>query len=103
MLAAAAGTAWRFLSVGGPPGTVAAVYVEGELCKTVDLSSVAVPYEFTVETDLGYNIVRVSPGAVEVVEADCPGQDCVHQGAIEDGLIPIVCLPHHVVIQIEEP
>ncbi len=86
----------------GPAGTRAVVYVDGEIYRTADLAAVAAPYEFTVETEYGRNTVRVSPGAIEVAEADCPNQDCVKQGAISDGAIPIVCLPHHLVIQIED-
>lgn len=84
-------------------GQTAFVYVDGELYETVDLSAVAVPYEFTVETEYGYNIVRVSQGAIQVREANCSEQVCVNQGTITDGLIPITCLPHHMVIRIEEP
>lgn len=92
-----------FLYPAGGMGQTAAIYVDGELYDTVDLSAVAVPYEFTVETEYGYNTVRVSPGAIEVAEADCSEQVCVNQGTITDGLIPITCLPHHMVIRIEEP
>ena len=84
-------------------GKTAAIYVDGELYDTVDLSAVAVPYEFTVKTEYGYNRVRVGPGAVEVTEADCSEQICVNQGTITDSLLPITCLPHHMVIRIEEP
>lgn len=87
----------------GGSGTMANIYVDGELVEAVDLSAVAVPYEFTVETEYGYNTVRVSSGAIEVAEADCDEQVCVNQGTITDGFIPITCLPHHMVIQIEEP
>lgn len=92
-----------FLHPPGGVGQTAVIYVDGEVYDTVDLSAVAVPYEFTVETEYGYNTVRVSPGAIEVAEADCSEQVCVNQGTITDGLIPITCLPHHVVIRIEEP
>lgn len=87
---------------GGAGGTVAGIYVDGELWESVDLAAVAVPYEITVETELGYNTILVSHGAIEVAHADCSEQVCVNQGAISDSLIPIVCLPHHLVIQIEE-
>ena len=88
-----------------PPsaGTLADIYVEGTLYRTVDLSAVAVPYTFTVETEYGYNTIEVSPGAIRVLEADCDEQICVNQGTITDSLIPITCLPHRLVIQIREP
>lgn len=87
---------------GGTGGTVAGIYVDGELWDAVDLAAVVMPYEITVETELGYNTIRVSHGEIAVVHSDCSEQVCVNQGAISDGMIPIVCLPHHLVIQIEE-
>lgn len=87
----------------GESGQTAIIYVDGEIFAKVDLAAVAVPYEMTVETEYGYNTLRVGPGAIEVAEADCSEQVCVHQGAITDSLIPITCLPHHMVIRIEEP
>lgn len=99
ILALAAG-GWYALAGGG--GTVAAVYVEGELVARYDLSAIALPREERIETARGYNILRLSHGAVEVIEADCDGQDCVRQGAIRDSLLPIICLPHRLVVEIEE-
>lgn len=99
----AAASGGLYLLRGGAAGTVAGIYVDGELWKSVDLAAVAVPYELTVETEYGYNTILVSPGAIEVAHADCSEQVCVNQGTISDSLIPIVCLPHHLVIQIEEP
>lgn len=83
-------------------GGRAVISVDGETYRTVDLAGVTEPYEFTVQTRWGWNTVRVEPGAIRVVDADCPGHDCIQQGAISDGVIPIVCLPHRLVIQIEE-
>lgn len=99
-VAAASAGVYLLLPAGG---TAAKVYVDGELYKTIDLSAVAAPYEETVETDYGVNVLRISHGAIEVVRADCDEQVCVSQGAITDSLVPIVCLPHHLVIEIEEP
>lgn len=86
----------------GAEGTTASVYVDGELYETFDLSAAVIPYEVTIETETGYNTLRISHGAIEVAEADCPGQDCVRQGQIRDSLLPIVCLPHKLVIMIDE-
>ncbi len=102
LAAAAAVSAGVYLLRDGGDGAFACIYVDGELYDAVDLSAAAVPYEMTVETEYGCNVLRVSRGAVEVVRADCDEQVCVNQGSITDGLVPIVCLPHHLVIQIEE-
>lgn len=87
---------------GGTGATVATVYVDGEVYDTFDLSAAVIPYEVTVETEYGYNILRISHGAIEVAAADCSEQLCVNQGTVTDGLIPIVCLPHHLVIEIDD-
>ena len=99
LLAAASAGIYLLLPKGG---TVARVDVSGEEYDAIDLSAVATPYEMTVETEYGYNILRVSHGAIEVIRADCDEQVCVNQGEITDSLVPIVCLPHRMVIQIEE-
>ena len=83
-------------------GSAASVYVDGALYGTYDLGAVVIPYEVRIETERGFNTLRVSHGAIEVAEADCAGQDCVRQGEIRDGRIPIVCLPHRIVIEIED-
>ena len=98
-LLAVAGGAAALLRGGG---TVAVVTVDGRSVDRVDLAAVAAAYERTYETPWGWNTVRFSPGRVAVVDADCPGHDCVKQGDIADGAIPIVCLPHRLVIEIEE-
>ncbi len=98
----AAASAGAYIA-GGGEGTVAALYIDGELYETIDLSAVVLPYEKTIETEYGWNTVRVSHGAIEVSAADCREQVCVNQGTITDSLVPIVCLPHRLVIQIEEP
>ncbi len=90
-----------YILFGGGEAAVANVYIDGELYDSYDLSAVVFPYEVRIETEYGHNVVRVSRGAVEVAEADCSEQVCVNQGTITDELIPIVCLPHHLVIQIE--
>lgn len=86
----------------GAPGQTATLWVDGVLYQTVDLSAVAVPYEFDVATERGTNTVRVTPGGIAVVWSDCPEQLCVQQGEINSSAIPITCLPHRLVIQIEE-
>lgn len=91
-----------YLLRGGTGAAVASVYVDGELRDTFDLSAAVIPYEVKVETEYGYNILRISRGAIEVAEADCSEQLCVKQGTVTDSLIPIVCLPHHLVIQIDD-
>ena len=67
----------------------------------LDLSAVTDPYTFTVEGPGGFtNTILVEPGRIRVSQANCPDQVCVEMGAISDGTVPIVCLPHKLVIEI---
>ena len=85
----------------GAHSRVAEVYQDGELIKTIDLNTVTAPYEFTVNGEGGaYNVIRVEPGKIAITEASCPDKVCVHTGYISDSLMPITCLPNHVIIRI---
>ena len=54
----------------------------------------------TVTTDLGTNAIEVKDGRVRAEEANCPNQDCVHQGWIGKPGQQIVCLPHKLTVDI---
>ena len=54
----------------------------------------------TVTTELGANVIEVKDGRVRAKEADCPNQDCVHQGWISKPGQQIVCLPHKLTVDI---
>ena len=49
----------------------------------------------------GFNTIRVEPGRVCVIAADCQDATCVHMGWLSGGTVPIVCLPHRLVIRLE--
>lgn len=54
----------------------------------------------TVTTDLGTNLIEIKDGRVRVEEANCPNQDCVHQGWVDAAGEQIVCLPHKLTVDI---
>ena len=83
------------------PGTVANLYRDGVPVRSVDLSLVTEPYEFTLTDGRGSNVIRVEPGRIAVIGADCPDRVCVKTGWRSDSASPIVCLPHRLVIRIE--
>lgn len=86
-----------------PTGSTAAIYLDGKLVDRIDLSTVTEAYTLTYTGKSGItDVVEVAPGKIRVKEADCPDQVCVHQGWIETGVVPIVCLPNALVIQIED-
>lgn len=82
-------------------GSIATIWQDGELLYTIDLSEVEESYTLRLECETGYNIITVSPGAIAVTEADCPDHTCVRQGEIKRPGIPIICMPHRLVIEIE--
>ena len=80
---------------------IASISVGGKVVKTIDLDKVTDSYTFKLKgKNGGYNVIKVDKGSIAIVEADCPDQVCVHQGKITDGIKPIVCLPHELVIKI---
>lgn len=84
------------------PGTVANIYRDGVPVRSVDLSLVTEPWEFTLSDERGANVIRVEPGRIAVIDADCPDRICVEAGWLSDSVSPIVCLPHRLVIRIEK-
>lgn len=103
---AASVAAVLFRGRGQPAAPVARITRDGELLEEIALDKVAAAYSFVLEDELGSNTVRVEPGRIRISAADCPDQICVEQGYISDGTVPIVCLPHRLMIEIvggEEP
>ena len=90
-----------YLNLGKGEGTVAVVSVDGEVLERIDLSKVRTPYDIPVTTPSGHNTVHVEPGAISVTEADCPDHVCIYQGRLTGSGIPIICMPHRLVIEIE--
>lgn len=79
---------------------VARITRDGELIREIPLDEVEESYSFVVEDELGSNTILVEHGRIRVSEADCPDQVCVNQGFISDGTVPVVCLPHKLMIEI---
>ena len=55
---------------------------------------------YEIETSFGKNVVVIGGGRVYVSDADCPHQDCVRQGAIDEVGEQIICLPHRMIVEI---
>lgn len=101
LLAASAG----FLLYGrykAPKALSAHIYLRGELLTSIDLDAVTEAYSFTVETpEGGSNTIGIRPGAIAVLDADCPDKLCVLSGYTDSTLLPVICLPHGLVIRLE--
>lgn len=78
--------------------------IQGDVVvQEIDLARVAKAYSFTIDAPGGgSNTVTVEPGRICVSEADCPDQVCVMQGWLSDQAMPIVCLPHQLIILLKD-
>lgn len=100
VLAVAGSAGFLLLRPGRTEAPVARITRDGVLLEEIALDQVAQPYSFTLEDERGSNVVQVEPGRIRVSRADCPDQICVERGFISDGTVPIVCLPHRLMIEI---
>lgn len=103
LLSAVSCAAFLLYDARRPSGELLArIYLRGELLTTIDLNAVTEPRLLTVELpEGGSNTIRVVPGGIAVVEADCPDRLCVQAGCTSSPLRPVICLPHGLLIQIE--
>ena len=77
-------------------GATVQIYQDGQLVQEVSLqenTTLTIPGEYT-------NVVQIQDGKVGIMDADCPGNDCVHTGWISTPGSSIVCLPNRVEIRI---
>lgn len=93
-------SATSLLYYGQRSGTVANIYLDNNCIRSVNLST-AENETFTVESDWGFNTIRVENGRIHIIDADCPDQICITSGWLSETAIPIVCLPHKLVIRLE--
>lgn len=73
------------------------IYVDNKLYKTYSIDA---NEEIKIETDKGYNIVKIHDHGVEITEASCPDKVCINSGFITKPSESIVCLPNKVNIKI---
>ena len=100
--AVAASAAWLLLRREDAPSPTARITRDGVLLEEIDLDKVEEPSSLVLEDGSGTNTVQVEKGRIRILEADCPDQVCVNQGWISSGAVPIICLPHRLIIEIVE-
>ncbi|MDE6776000.1 MAG: NusG domain II-containing protein [Ruminococcus sp.] len=82
-----------------PSGNLVEVVRDNEVLYTFNLETAgnqAVRIEYL---DGGYNIIEIADNSIRISDADCPDQTCVRTGTLKYSGMPIVCLPHHLVIR----
>ena len=80
---------------------VAKIYVQNEVVETIDLSK-KLDEDFYVNGIKGILRVHTHDGKIAVVESNCPHQDCVKMGYINNSGHPIICAYNAVTIAIED-
>lgn len=82
-----------------PKGNKVLVRVNGEHIQTYRQGE---EVTYTIKSEHGENILRISKGKVWLSDADCPDKICVNTGKIQYPGQSIICLPHKVVVEIKE-
>lgn len=80
-------------------GNIVHITLDGE---KIGSYSLAEEKEIPVESVYGYNIVCIKNGQVFMKEANCPDQYCVNTGKVDSINQTIVCLPHKLIVEVEE-
>lgn len=94
------GLVWAVLGIqsGQTPAAQVVVEVNGAFYQRQPLERAG---QIVVQQGEALNVVIVDHGQVSMHEANCPGEQCVQQGAISRVGSSIICLPHRVVVRIE--
>ena len=100
VLAVVASGAWIFFGKSSADNPRVVIEVDGEVYASYDMDEVKGIIPISTPNG-GENRLWVQEDLVFMDEANCPDQTCVKQGVIKDGTVPIVCLPHKVIVRIE--
>ncbi|MDE6657552.1 MAG: NusG domain II-containing protein [Oscillospiraceae bacterium] len=72
---------------------------DNQILQEIDLA-IAEDQEINIPTsDGGYNIIKIQNHEIFISQADCPDQTCVKSGILKAQGLPIVCLPHKLIIR----
>lgn len=67
---------------------------------TYDNYSLGTNDEIIISNEYGNNTIVINNNSVYIMNADCPDNLCVHQGAINKLGQSIICLPHKLIVEI---
>ena len=99
-LAVLGSAVWIALGPRGGEDLRVVIEVDGEVYYEAPLKDGAGIFPISTPNG-GENRVHIQEDLVFMDSANCPDQTCVKQGVIRDGTVPIVCLPHKVIVRIE--
>ena len=91
----------RYFTTRNQDNVYAYIYSDEKLIDTIDLTAVEKSYTFTVgDEENGFNTIKVMHNSIGIIDASCSDHVCVDTGFIDSSLLPIVCLPNKLVIEI---
>jgi hypothetical protein len=76
------------------------VYSQGELYKKLPLEKDSEKVSFTVDNELGKNVIEINKEYVKIIDADCHDLICVKAHEISKVGESLICLPHKLVVTI---
>lgn len=71
---------------------------DNEVLCIIDLNSES-DRTFRIEYNGGWNEITVENGEIRISDTDCPDRTCVKSGVLKYKNLPIICLPHRLVIK----
>ncbi len=98
-LIALAVVAQIFIARNQTEGDKVCIYRDNTLLYCLPLNqdtTITIPYG-----EDNFNTVEIKDGMVSVTDASCPDHICIHHGATNETADPIICLPNHLIIQVE--
>ena len=93
-----AGVVGSIIVLNAPKKNTVRIKSGGKVLYVLDLSRES-DREFEVKTERGSNTIEIKEGKIRVKSADCPDKTCVKTGVLRSETIPIVCLPHKLIIR----
>ena len=75
---------------------------DNQIIYTIDIAN-SENRTFRIKIDGGgWNDVTIEDGKIYISDADCPDQTCIKTGVLRSESVPIVCLPHKLVIRFSD-
>jgi len=75
------------------------IYQDNVLLEVVNIFEITERRNIVLQSGIGTNVIAIEYGRIRMLEADCPDGACVRKGWVGSGIMPIVCLPHRIVIE----
>lgn len=78
------------------------VVQENKVIMTIDISEESDSVWRIESSDGGWNEITLRDGKISITDSDCPDKTCVKTGNLRSESVPIVCLPHKLVIRFSD-